>query len=130
MEMSKTRMLFIRACKSKDPAKRLKSVYRRTYLADSNADFHIANILLSIVKDYDLATLDKFLAAMSPDNDWMYADNNAKEPLPYWTKVKLVCTTVIRFTEAKKCEGMIWPAWSRRYSKPGTGQFGGCPSLE
>ncbi len=51
MKLSKTDMLFIRACKAKDPYQRLRSVYRRFYCGIENQDMYITDILARIVDE-------------------------------------------------------------------------------
>ncbi len=55
--MNKTEMLFIRACKSSDAVKRIKSIYKRFYVIrnenlDEMFEQNIVFILSSIVDDY------------------------------------------------------------------------------
>jgi hypothetical protein len=63
--MDKIEQLFIRACKSKNPDQRLKSVYKRFYLEDLSGGrtfYDVMNALLTpIVDKYCPMSLEKYL---------------------------------------------------------------------
>ena len=64
--MNKIDQLIVRACKSKDPEKRLDSVVRRFYLQqpnDSDKKYQLLNILVQIVNDYKLCSITQALFA-------------------------------------------------------------------
>jgi len=109
--MNKTTQLFIRACKSTDPGKRVRSVYRRFYLAgqEDNSGF-IANILLEICQNYSLYRLQDLACDLSPGSLVLYGppDNN------YWRCVMRVAISKIRLTERSKFPGLTRPARFRR----------------
>lgn len=56
MIMTKLDMLWVRACKSKNPQKRLRSVYRRLQPNIACSNYEIANILAGIVMMYGVST--------------------------------------------------------------------------
>lgn len=90
--------LFIRACKSKDPEKRVSSVYRRFYMSYGNADTNaiIVSLLTEIVDKYCPIHLHNLLRELSPQ---AYFYNPETE---YWTKVKSILISHIRLSH-KDC---------------------------
>lgn len=65
--MNKLENLFIRACKSHDPVKRLNTLYKRFYITDPNP-MYINNILVTIVDKYHLASVKSVLEYFNPRN--------------------------------------------------------------
>lgn len=92
--------LFIRACKSKDPEKRVSSVYRRFYLPYSESDTTaiIASLLTEIVEQYTPIHLHKLLKELSPQAYFYNPETD------YWTKVKNILINHIRLSH-KDCFG-------------------------
>lgn len=92
--------LFIRACKSKDPEKRVGSVYRRFYLPYNQSDTNaiIASILTEIVDEYTPIHLHNLLRELSPQAYFYNPETD------YWTKVKKILINHIRLSH-KDCFG-------------------------
>jgi hypothetical protein len=59
--MSKLDMLFVRACKSSDPTKRLITLYKRFYLIDELSGRYIKRALALICEKYELLTISSFM---------------------------------------------------------------------
>ena len=110
--MTKTEMLFIRACKSNNPQLRLRSVYRRFYCSQhliEDVSGPVAYLLVNIVEKYFKYSLINLLGDLSPSNI-MYIIST-----PYNTKVLYEMTNIIRFTNGKDLpEGFIKPTRFRR----------------
>lgn len=104
--LSKTEMLFIRACKSRNPQKRLKSVYRRFYLADvEHSDVYILGILAEIVDQYIPMTLTEALSRMNPEDIYTWKAENDN----YTSRCLASVTSYIRLTGASKFPGLARP---------------------
>jgi len=115
--MNKQRQLLIRACKSKNPLKRLRSIYRRFYL-DRFTDYefyaHVGGFLLDICVDYDLYPLTKFVSDLEPKLSWMHGiPKNA----PYKKRVLMLCISKIKLTETSKFQGLTRPLRFRNGNK-------------
>lgn len=65
--ISKIDQLFIRACKSSNPDKRLRSIYRRFYLKASHEDetIYISNHLVYLVDKYFTLSIGEYLRRRS-----------------------------------------------------------------
>lgn len=98
--------LFIRACKSGDANKRIKSVYRRFY----HYDYDSANIVHILAKICDnqlqFSAID-LISELSPNNNWKYPDN-------YWEKCVNILISKIRLSEVSKFDGLVAPLKFRR----------------
>jgi len=95
--MTKTEMLFIRACKTNRPYIRLDSIYRRFYLRlpPQEVEVYIAHILINIVDkyfSYDLLTVVEALK----DNHPIFGKYS------YIRRVINAMINIIRFTEVNK----------------------------
>lgn len=108
--MDKTNTLIIRACKSKDPHKRLESIYRRFWRADKSYTMLVmTNRIAHLCDEYDLISLERFISDYL--NSYARVMNEFKDnELLYSTLIN-----TIRYTESKYFgENFPWPAWSRR----------------
>jgi hypothetical protein len=105
--MNKTHLLFIRACKSKDPKKRVSSVYRRLYLSDHTPDdFALAGILASIGEQYLNYPLSDVLVDLHPHHKWKYG---LTESASHWAFVKAVLISKLRLASIDRFPGYIKP---------------------
>lgn len=86
--MNNLEQLFIRACKAKEPRKRLNSVYRRFYLVDEDTSYGIGRILLQICEKYNLGTLSHVV------NSFMSTNHPTLSEKLMWCFVH-----IIRFTD-------------------------------
>tara|TARA_R110002072_G_scaffold299355_1_gene474686 strand:+ start:1313 stop:1645 length:333 start_codon:yes stop_codon:yes gene_type:complete len=103
--MNKIDQLFIRACKSRNPKKRVLSVYRRFYCSRDNVEFYVAGTLTDIVdKNLDYSASD-MLSDMNPDNAWRWVEGDAS----YWERVNAVLISKIRLSKIDKFEGLTAP---------------------
>jgi hypothetical protein len=91
--------LFLRACKSKDPHKRVTSVYRRFYLYQNVHDYILSTILADIVEEFCPIKLNKILRELGEHPMFSY-----EKDLPHWTKVKQILISHIRLSH-KDCFG-------------------------
>lgn len=112
--MNKTTQLFIRACKSKDPNRRVVSVYKRFYCRENNPIPALICILSGIVDEFiGIQRTYRLLSDISPDNAWRTceADYNFNE----------ACFNVlvdkIRFTKGSKFEGLSMPLIFKKQQK-------------
>lgn len=108
--MNKTEMLFIRACKSKEPLKRLETLHKRIYVHESAArtENNLISELSNICQNYDLIGVADLIREMS----------RAKDRYCFFTKKEIsfqklcldVLISAIRFAEADIFTGFIPPA--------------------
>lgn len=93
---SNTETLFIRACKSLEPHKRVTSVYRRFYLSGSmEAEAQavvLSSILMSIVEKLGIMTPGNMAYALSTEQAWMY------EGCTYYQRLLRIVVSHIRLT--------------------------------
>ncbi len=112
--MTPLEQLFIRACKSKDPDTRVRSVYRRLYSRTrepSAEDVHITAILIDIADKFRLTNASYMITEMSPNSSWKYEHCNN-----YWHKASTIIVNKIRCTKSSDLEGLIPPAKFRERS--------------
>jgi hypothetical protein len=109
--MEVTTQLFIRACRSKDPHKRVRSVYRRYYLGviDEHTSFYLSGILSSIVDEWCKMTFCEIIDECNPSNASRYED----EIVSYHDLVLKVLISKIRHTRSSKFKGLRIPAIHR-----------------
>jgi len=103
--MKKLEQLFIRACKSDSPYRRLRSVYRRFYRAGNNPDPHLVRILAGICDKYGLMSTLDLLVEMSPEKDWLYSDG----AVSFNIRAINVMGSKIRLTSVRKMPGLSKP---------------------
>lgn len=105
----KRNFLWIRACKSKNPRKRLQTLYNRLYLTTGEVDeFILAAILMEICTMHCPISAKLLLSEMSPHFDWKYGGDS------YWDKAVNVLIGHIQMTNCDDIEGWITP---RRFQK-------------
>lgn len=112
-EMDSKTQLLIRACKSGDPDKRLKSIYRRLYLMDMRyvddnvCDYVVCENLLKIITEFIPHKIDvlKILSEFAPDSYYMvgYKDK------PHWYRVKRLLISYLRFSNTEDLIGYKSP---------------------
>ena len=105
--MNKVDMLFIRACKSTNPRRRVTSVYKKCYLyegmTDNEIDRHVGFILGGIVDKYKLMTSMDCVNMLSPSQKIFYGDEDSD----YYTIVRNGFTSMIRLSSVKYLPGLI-----------------------
>lgn len=105
--MDKTEILFVRACKSDQPARRVDRVYKSTYYNSGQVDTrHVISVLLGIVEKYRLMSIRTFAADMHPDSAWKFVDEGAS----YNEHLKAMLISRIRLTEVSCLPGYPTPA--------------------
>ena len=114
--MDNTTLLFIRACKSKDPRTRIESVYRRFYLtaeSEEQKQQHIVGILSKVCDTAKIPiTFVGMIDELHPDHLIAKFED---EPQPYITRARRVLEKYIRFTAVEDIEGYVKPAWANRF---------------
>jgi len=107
--MRKLDQLFVRACKSKDPKKRLLSVYRRFYLdTDEDPVPYISSILLTITEEFNLLSARALIAGLKQAKLFSRLLNEEEEEEFEQTLFGILMTT-IRFTPGIKLPGLSIP---------------------
>lgn len=106
--MDNVKQLFVRACKSAEPYKRVLSVYRRYYLASAMGDREVAaicGILTGVVDEYCPMTSCEIINEMSANIDWLYPENCS-----YSERATRMLISKIRLSEASRFPELRWPA--------------------
>ena len=112
MSLTKTEILFIRACKSKNPEYRIKRLYKMFYYPEVS-DQQGMLILSKIADKAGIfnGRLAVILDGLNPANAWKYrADSDA-------SYLEIACAFLIsevRLTPVSKFEGFILPAKFRK----------------
>lgn len=108
--MNKIDQLIIRACKSKDPDTRLKSVYRRFYLSNDDLFFaSITGILARLCEDNLNFTVGALITELNPHNGWKYGVNPCNHDYDYWEHCSKVLTSKIRLSMVSEFDGLAIP---------------------
>lgn len=109
--MNKLQLLFIRACKAKNPSVRVKSVYKRFYNRQYYNERDMAAILLTVVEECYPIPARKLIDELNPAHAWLYEKHDEK--LTYHHHVLNVLITHLRLADASRISGWIYPAWVR-----------------
>lgn len=110
-KLSKTELLFIRACKVEDATKRVTSVYKRFYSRHHGTDCDVAAIMLNVVDKHYPINAIKLINELNPANAWRYA--NSGQTLTYHQLVLRVLICHIRLSDVRRIDGWVDPAWIR-----------------
>lgn len=100
--MTKLDMLWVRACKSKNPQKRLRSVYRRFYLCGEPEARDLANILCDVVERHLLIPLYSMIDGLNSDHPWY-------KGYSHYERVVVFLTSKLRLSKATVYKGYIAP---------------------
>ena len=104
VELTKTELLLIRACKSKKAMKRLRSVYRRQYGVDGSNTTALLIILGRLVeKHYPISTVE-LMAELNPNRAVFWADGS------YEDRSLLILISHLRLAEVSMFNGWVSPA--------------------
>lgn len=89
--MNKTEMLFIRACKSKDPEKRLFTLYNKKYLKCTKEDsyLYISVLLTDLVHNYNLLSIKELVDKLSTFLYFRQTINSYPERIYYIMRSKI-----------------------------------------
>jgi hypothetical protein len=111
--MDASTQLFIRACKTKNPLKRVERVYKKFYLYQSQPvdKHHIVNILLDICQKGDVLTVRTMVNALDPDQFGYYGLSDGDT---FIEKVFKILVSKIRLCRVSKFGGFISPIKFRR----------------
>lgn len=88
--------LFIRACKSSDPEKRVRSVYRRFYGSTKLCNAQLAYLLGEIVEEYNLISITALISRLDPVHIYFY--NHSHVPVEYADRCLIVMRSILRYT--------------------------------
>lgn len=119
--MDKVTQLIVRACKSRDPEVRLKTLYRRFYLVNPDDDqtvyFHMAGLLSTLCDNYLDVRMSRIVGDLCPSNQWKFGVN---EDDSYWQGIVKVLTSYVRGAHRDSFPGLTPPAMFRekKPSKP------------
>ena len=108
--MNETTQLFIRACKSKDPKKRVISVYKRFYCKNNNPIPPLINILSNICDEFIEIKTFNLLVEISPENSWLTCESEYN----FNEACLNVLISKIRLTEVSKFTGLSKPLMFKR----------------
>lgn len=116
VHLDKTEILFIRACKSKNPDIRVKSVYRRFYCRhEKNEDFYICGILASLCDKKKLISISDLISSLYESNGYRFG---IEQSASHWSKSNTILISSIRYTDCKKFDGQnISTARTRNLTK-------------
>lgn len=112
--MDKITMLFIRACKSKDPMRRLFRIYKSNYIShlDDFPSGHMCDILSEIVVEHDLISLKKFIFDYcDPKQAWKYGSCESDQ---YYDRMVKALISIIKLSRTSDIQGLIVPIKFRR----------------
>ena len=101
-------ILFIRACKSSNPRKRLKSVYRRFYGDYEHGNIFIIHKLVDVAEEYLPVNVSKLVQALDPDENFRHLVGGTYD---YRDEILRFFINHFRFTLASKLKenGFISP---------------------
>lgn len=121
--MDKRELLFIRACKSMNPQRRLTSVHRRFYLADRQQchNRHICDILAVICEKYIPISVRKLVNELHPNTSWWVVEPEHRD---FDSRALRVLVNHIRFTENTKLPSYPTPAFFRNKYRRDDNQVG------
>ena len=106
--MNSLQLLLVRACKTRDPQKRLESVYRRYYYNGGMQSADMVSILNNICREYIPNSSEKLINNLNPAQAFMYGcDKNT----PYFDLCLKVLISHIRLTAADDIPGYKYPCW-------------------
>lgn len=110
--MNNVEQLFIRACKARDPFKRVQSVYRRFYLKtnDDIMFMDIASLLSNICDEYVKPKVKTMIDNYHPTNRWKYGIEPDDSHYKLTTKILI---SYIRLAEKDKFPGLTPPRMFR-----------------
>ena len=101
--MSKIEMLFVRACKSRNPYKRVRSVYRRFYWSGGASDHIISGLLADICDKYLEVKLHEVIERLDP-NGFMRDPNES-----HTERAFKYCVSRLRLSEVARFPGYRIP---------------------
>jgi hypothetical protein len=106
--VDKIDLLIVRACKSREPLKRLHSVYRRFYLIQGKPDKHLVVILSRLCDKYVPFKIIDVLNELSPATDWKY-----EECEDFYSRAVMIMIIKIRLADIDCFPGYVSPACFR-----------------
>ena len=105
--MDNTTQLLIRACRSRHPHKRVRSVYHRFYLTipkPEHENFFMCGILINIVEQYCPMKPNEVIRELAPN----YLLNDKDKP--YYDRALKMLISKIRLSNAERFKGLTTPA--------------------
>lgn len=116
--MTKTEMLFVRACKSSSD-KRVYSLYRRFYyvghwVKQDELDARIGSVLLDICEKYCPVNVRELIGRLDPN--WIWSKHIYKDSYSYQKVLLEYLIGHIANTEVSCFPNIIKPIMNRRYT--------------
>jgi len=100
--MNKLDMLYIRACRTWDPVKRLESIRRRFYYTPKRDwDFYNSVELGELVDKYNIMSIQDLQRALHPGSQWRY-EKYPGETIKFDQLMCRIYTSAIRNASIKK----------------------------
>lgn len=113
-ELSKTQILFVRACKSNNAERRLKRLYKSIYFPEYS-DSAMLSILLTIVENHNLVSIWTLVKEYTnPEKGWQFGSDTDE---PYETRMVKAMTSIIRLTAIDKLPGYVKPLRWRKHEQ-------------
>lgn len=110
-ELTKTELLFIRACKSKNPMKRVQSVYKKQYGLIEVEKEGLATVLASIIEKQCPMSISELIRKANPNEvTWWHFKEDEKT---YFDRVLLSLVSHMRGTAVNIFNGYVSPAKMR-----------------
>lgn len=100
----------IRACKSKQPERRLEKIYRRCFYNGPMEHYDMAQLLVNICNEYFPMSTTKLLDEMNPKRREYIG---CAADTPYYTVVMRILISHIRLSCVDGLPGWRDPAWVR-----------------
>lgn len=110
-ELTKTELLLIRAIKSKNPMKRLVSVYKRQYGIEHSDITALLSIIAGIVDDHQPISSSHIVKELNPSRSDIWQSEDYQE------QALRVLVSHLRLTEVIKFNGWVSPASIRNKNK-------------
>lgn len=91
-KLTKNEILWIRACKSKNPIKRLESLYKRIYLYNDNGNYtlHLAGIIAKIGEKHKLFNIIDVIEGIQREPFYIRSECYEKRCLSFFiSKIRL-----------------------------------------
>jgi hypothetical protein len=111
--MNKQDMLFIRACKSSHPTRRIKRLYKMFYLCPSDTIQTIDLVqILAGVCDRNLPKIT-FAKAVDMSNPFKWQYTFEKETRNHFELWFDALVSELRYTDTRTIDGYIMPCWWR-----------------
>lgn len=103
-QLTKTELLLIRACKSKNDMKRLVSVYKKQYGVDGRDKSALLTILGGVIENHHPISASKLMKELNPNRSVFWGDGS------YEDRALLILVSHLRLAEISIFNGWVSPA--------------------